>query len=39
MFGVAGCRIRGSGPEWRVLKRVMNGMPQICGDTLNTHLG
>ncbi|WP_406195618.1 DUF5954 family protein [Streptomyces sp. NBC_01017] len=37
VFGVA-VQDPSAGPEWRVLKPVVNGMPQICRDTLNTHL-
>ncbi|QOV34764.1 hypothetical protein IM697_32370 [Streptomyces ferrugineus] len=37
VFGVA-VRDPAVGPEWRVLKPVVNGMPQMCRDSLNTHL-
>lgn len=37
VFGVA-VQEPAMGPEWRVLKPVVNGMPQMCRDTLNSHL-
>ncbi|GHG89185.1 DUF5954 family protein [Streptomyces lanatus] len=37
VFGVAALD-PAVGPEWRVLKPVVNGMPQMCRDSLNTYL-
>ncbi|WP_406262181.1 DUF5954 family protein [Streptomyces chartreusis] len=37
VFGVA-VRDPAVGPRWRLLKPVVNGMPQMCRDSLNTHL-
>lgn len=37
VFGVA-VQDSAVGPEWRVLKPVVNGMPQTCRDSLNTCL-
>ncbi|MGW6957003.1 DUF5954 family protein [Streptomyces sp. PAN_FS17] len=37
VFGVA-VRDPAAGPRWRLLKPVVNGMPQMCRDSLNTHL-
>ncbi|MFI7409398.1 DUF5954 family protein [Streptomyces sp. NPDC049627] len=37
VFGVA-VQDPAVGPEWRVLKPVVNGMPQMCRDSLNTCL-
>ncbi|MFG2551374.1 DUF5954 family protein [Streptomyces sp. NPDC048581] len=37
VFGVA-VQEPAVGPEWRVLKPVVNGMPQMCRDSLNTYL-
>ncbi|KUM76043.1 DUF5954 family protein [Streptomyces curacoi] len=37
VFGVA-VQDAAMGPEWRVLKPVVNGMPQMARDSLNTHL-
>ncbi|MET9830237.1 DUF5954 family protein [Streptomyces sp. NPDC006385] len=37
VFGVA-VQDPAAGPEWRVLKPVVNGMPQMCRDSLNTYL-
>ncbi|KUL23042.1 DUF5954 family protein [Streptomyces regalis] len=37
VFGVA-VQDPAVGPEWRVLKPVVNGMPQMCRDSLNTYL-
>lgn len=37
VFGVA-VQDPAAGPGWRVLKPVVDGMPQMCRDALNTHL-
>ncbi len=37
VFGVA-AQDPAVGPEWRVLQPVVNGMPQMCRDWLNSHL-
>ncbi|AZQ38289.1 hypothetical protein EJ357_36530 [Streptomyces cyaneochromogenes] len=37
VFGVA-AQEPAVGPEWRVLKPVVHGMPQMCRDSLNSHL-
>lgn len=37
VFGVA-VQDPATGPEWRVLQPVVNGMPQVCRDSLNSYL-
>ncbi|KMS73283.1 LigA protein [Streptomyces viridochromogenes] len=37
VFGVA-TQDPAAGPQWRVLQPVVNGMPQVCRDSLNSHL-
>jgi hypothetical protein len=37
VFGVA-VQDPAVGPEWRVLKPIVDGMPQMCRDSLNTYL-